>query len=308
MTDPGSDLAWPISFDARYGDGIGRSVCLGGGGLYFVAWQVAYLQSATQGGVDLTLAERVVGTSAGSVVAAALTGGRVGRLNSQVSALSRFPPLLRALAPAGTLRPSQLRALTEFGEATDAEPETVQSIGRAALAAVTPEAVRMRANAQLILQITSWPGPILHITAVDAYTGERCVITESSNVPPSRAVAASSAVPGLFPPQPIHDRRCMDGGVSGSGLHLDVLAGADRALILTLRDDLSAAEAGMTEAAGAIKREIDKLKASGTRTFVRTPTRVEREALMSPEAVPSALAAGAAQAAADLPELLDFWA
>lgn len=308
MPEASDHLAWPISFDARYGDGLARTLCLGGGGLYFVAWQVAYLQTATQGGVDLTAAERVVGTSAGSVVASALTAGRIGRLNGQVSALSRFPPLLRALAPAGTLRPSQLRALTEFGDATDADVETVQSIGRAALAAVTPEAVRMRANAQLIVQTASWPSSTLHITAVDAYSAERCVITESSKVRPSRAVAASSAVPGLFPPQPINDRKCMDGGVSGSGLHLDVLAGSDRALILALRDHVAASEAGMTEAAGAIQQEVASLQASGTRTFMRTPAGVERAILMSPEAVPAALADGARQATADLPELLEFWA
>ena len=56
----------------------------------------------------------------------------------------------------------------------------------------------------------------------------------------ARAVAASSAVPGLFTPQPILDRRCMDGGVSGTGTHLDLVAGARRAVVLHLTDGAGA--------------------------------------------------------------------
>ena len=41
---------------------------------------------------------------------------------------------------------------------------------------------------------------------VDTYSGERCVVTGRAGVPLDRAVAASSAVPGLFAPQPIVDR------------------------------------------------------------------------------------------------------
>jgi len=308
MSDISESLFWPISFEAHYGEGLDRTICLGGGGLYFVAWQVGYLNTAIQGGLDLKLAERVVGTSAGSVVATSLAGGRIGRLRGQVAALSKFPPLLRAMAPAGSLRPSQLRALTEFGDAVEATPETIRSIGHAALAAVTPDAVRMRANLQVILQTTSWPSPVLHITAVDAYTGERCVITEASKIRPSRAATASSAVPGLFPPQPIHDRKCMDGGVSGTGLHLDIVSGARRTLILALRNGQHPNAAGMTESAGTTETEQSRLEATGTRTFLRTPEAVEREKLMSAEEVPAALAAGALQAEQDLPELLEFWA
>ncbi len=180
MTEDG--LATPIDFTARYGSGLDRGIVLGGGGVYFIAWQVAYLQALARGGVDLSSADRVVGTSAGSVVATALTAGHLGRLHAQVSALSRFPALLHALAPAVSLTPSQQRALDAFVSAPDADAERVRAIGRAALAANTPEAARIRANLQLVLQVGSWPSPALHVTAVDAYTGERCVVTESAGV------------------------------------------------------------------------------------------------------------------------------
>ena len=41
-------LALPRDFDARYGDGLRFGVSLGGGGLFFVAWQVSYLHELTR--------------------------------------------------------------------------------------------------------------------------------------------------------------------------------------------------------------------------------------------------------------------
>jgi NTE family protein len=300
-------LARPISFTARYGARIRRGVCLGGGGLYFVAWQTGYLHAAAQAGIDLAQADRFVGTSAGSVVATALSGGHLSRLHAQVSGLSKFPAALRALAPSQSLRPSQQRALDLFRSAQDAEPETIRRIGFAALAAITPDPARMRANLQLVLQVREWPSPELHVTCVDAYSGERCVITQDSGIRPARAAAASSAVPGLFAPQPIGDRRCMDGGVSGSGTHLDLLAGAGSVLVLSLTDGSAGVPSQMTVAAGNIQRECAALEASGTTMMLRFPNPVDPETLMSPESVPAALADGAAQAVQDLDQLRDLW-
>jgi NTE family protein len=292
---------------ARRGDGLDRSVVLGGGGLYFVAWQVGYLHTVQQAGIDIRGAQRIVGTSAGSVVATVLSHGRLGWLNTQVGALGRFPALLGAMAPATGLRPSQERALAEFGAAGDARPETIQSIGRAALAAVTQDPSRVRGSLGLIITARSWPSAALHVTCVDAYTGERCVVDTSSGVRPVAAAAASSAVPGLFPPQPVGDRRCMDGGVSGTGLHLDLVAGARRAIVLALSDGANVTEPRMTVHPGSIEAELSAVSGTGTRVFLRTPGVVDIATLMSPTAVPGAHAAGAAQATADLPELREFW-
>ena len=144
--------------------------------------------------------------------------------------LSKVPAVVAALAPASTLTPSQQRALDLFVKATDGEPPTVQAIGHAALSASTPKPEVMRRNISLVVGAGSWTSEALRITCVDAYTGERCVVTRSSRTSMARAVAASSAVPGVFAPQPIGDRRCMDGGVSGTGTHLDLLGGAERVL------------------------------------------------------------------------------
>ena len=46
-----------------------------------------------------------------------------------------------------------------------------------------------------------------------------------------RAVATSASVPGVFAPQPLRDRYGMDGGVSGTGLNADLVAGGERVLV-----------------------------------------------------------------------------
>ncbi len=304
---PAPDLAVPRSFDARYGHGVDRGLCLGGGGLFFVAWQAAYLTTLEKCGVAVDRFDRVVGTSAGSVVASVLANGRLGLLHSEISVLSRAPGVVSALAPASKLRPSQQRALDLFIVATDAKPETVREIGHAALTARTPDPSRTRRTMHLVVGPGRWSSDALHITCVDAYSGERCVVTRRAGTTMSRAVAASIAVPGVFGPQPIGDRRCMDGGVSGTGTHTDLLAGSKRALVLALTHPADQTEGMMTAHPEQGRQELEDLEKSGTEVLVRTPTAVDLTQLMSPDAVPRAMAMGAAQASADAGLVGDFW-
>ena len=308
LTPPPDGLAVPRDFDARYGEGLPLGVSLGGGGVYFVAWQVSYLYELVQRGVDLPAADRVVGTSAGSVVSSVIEAGNLARLYKELTVLSRVPKVLGALAPAGTTHPSQERALALFGLAADGEADTVREIGHAALAAVTPGPGVMRRNISLILASRKWPSPALHVTCVDAFTAERCVVTSTSGVGIARAVAASSAVPGLFAPQPIGQRRCMDGGVSGTGIHLDLLAGCDKAVVLALTDGAGETVGRMTAGPGSIEAELDALRASGTDVFFRKPETMDIETLMDPTKVPDAVAMGRRQAAADAADLREFLA
>ncbi len=305
---PPDRLARPRDFDARYGDGLGLGVSLGGGGVFFVAWQVSYLHEVTRRGIDLAGADRVVGTSAGALVAAVLEAGRIRRMHAELTLLARFPKVLGALAPAGNLRPSQIRAAEAFRDAADAEPETVRAIGHAALAAQTSAPPVMARKLGLILASRKWPSAALHITCVDSYTGERCIVTKGARVGIARAVAASSAVPGLFAPQPIGERRCMDGGVSGSGTHLDLLAGSQRVVVLSLTDGRDVTQGMMTSAVGSTEKEFDALRASGSQVFYRVPATVDLKTLMDPAAVPDAIEMGRSQAASDAEDLRAFLA
>ena len=303
MTDR---LALPMSHDARYGAGLDRTLVLGGGGVWFIAWQTGYLRTLMKLGIDLGLAERVVGTSAGSVMASIVTGRRLAAFSTAIAGLAKAPALVSALAPAGSLSPSQDRALEMFRAAQDNRPETIQAIGYAALAADTPSASTMARNVTVLLAMRRWPSSRLAITCVDTYTGERCVINATDRIGLPRAVAASSAVPGLFPPQPIADRKCMDGGVSGSGTHTDLVAGARRALVISLTDGTATDTWGTVEP-GGIAAQFAALAASGTEVALCVPRGPVPDDLMNPRDVPDALARGTAQAIEDHPGLARMW-
>ena len=135
------ELAVPRTFDARYGSGIDRGLCLGGGGLFFVAWQAAYLRTLASHGIRFDNSERVVGTSAGSMVASALAAGKLNRLHSEI--VRRVQAAGPGLGPGPGLRnctrASSGRS-TSSSRPPTASPATVQEIGHAALAAATPSA------------------------------------------------------------------------------------------------------------------------------------------------------------------------
>ncbi|MDQ1307211.1 MAG: hypothetical protein QG671_3043 [Actinomycetota bacterium] len=305
---PAADgLARPFDFDARYGAGATRGLVLGGGGIFFIAWQVAYLRELEARGLDLSEADIVVGTSAGSVVAGLLTGRRLRWFSTQLELLSKAPGLMSALAPASDLNPSQQRALNLFSGATDNRPETIHAIGYAALAADAAPAAKMRRSVAAALALRGWPSQALHISTVDTYTGERLILTSAAGVPATHAAAASSAVPGLFSPQPIKGRKCMDGGVSGSGIHSDVVSGAGRALILSLGAMSQMPVATMTIQPTSMADEVAALAANGTPALLRGPEPTDVSKLMSPAAVPEAIAMGRRQAAEQIGELLAFW-
>lgn len=307
--DPSAALAWRMGFEERYGDGLGRTLVLGGGGIFFVAWQVAYLQALHERGLDLGKAERVVGTSAGSLVATIVTAGHLRRTAGTFDLLAKVPGIVAHLAGGdGALLPSQQRALDLFATAPDAELARVREIGHAALAAHAPPAEKIRRSLGIVLGVRRWPSAALHITSVDTYTAERLVITEESGIPVARAAAASSAVPGVFTPQSLHDRRAMDGGVSGSGIHADLVAGAERALVLSLATNVDMPVGAMTSAPDSQSNELAALAATGTTTLVKGPREVDDQALMDPKAVAGAIEMAQQQAADDADEVLALWA
>jgi len=293
--------------DARYGRGIERGLVLGGGGIWFVAWQTGYLRRLEELGLQLGLADRLVGTSAGSIVASILAGEKLAGFGRTVDLLTRAPGLLARMAASGPLEPSCERALDSFRDARDCDPQTLREIGFAALAARTPTAEVTARNFSVILRMRRWPSSRLHITCVDAFTGERIVVTRSAAVPLARAAAASSAVPGIFAPQPIQDRKCMDGGVAGTGVHLDLVAGARRALVISLVDGSEPDLAWGTMTPETIRQEFADLQASGTEALRIVPRTQVPEDVMDPRLAVHAVQEGVAQADDDITLLRGFW-
>jgi hypothetical protein len=99
----------------------------------------------------------------------------------------------------------------------------------------------------------------------------------------------------------------MDGGVSGTGTHLDLFGGARRVLILALTDGRDLTEGMMTSHPGDGLQELEDLKASGAEVVLRVPSEVDLMELMEPRSVPKALALGVRQATEDAGALAAFW-
>jgi NTE family protein len=106
------------------------------------------------------------------------------------------------------------------------------ALGRGALEADTvPEAAR-RAVIEHRLPSHEWPAsPELRIVASDAESGEPRVFSAGQGVAIVDAVAASCAVPGVWPPVSIDGRRYIDGGVR-SITNADLAAGCDIVLVV----------------------------------------------------------------------------
>jgi NTE family protein len=203
----------------------GRGLVLGGGGVTGIAWMTGLLAGLAEAGIDLTSADVVVGTSAGSVVGAQILSGPT---LEDLYAAQLTDPTGELAARMGAT--AMLRFITAALWPGD-EQRARARLGRAALKARTvPEAER-RAVIERRLPSASWPERSLLITSVDAETGELRVFDRDSGVPLPEAVAASCAVPIVWPPITIGGRRYIDGGVR-SATNADLAAGCDRVVVL----------------------------------------------------------------------------
>jgi len=202
-----------------------RALVLAGGGLAGIAWETGILRGIADESpatAEAVLsADVLVGTSAGSTVAAQL-----------ISSLGIDALFERQLETSTTeinpyvgieeITELFLTAMTQPGSKT----EKLQRIGSVALATETvPEIVR-REVIEHRLPEHDWPERVLRISAIDTATGELVTLDRNSGVNLVDAVAASCAVPGVWPPVTIGGSRYMDGGV-GSTVNLDLAADCD---------------------------------------------------------------------------------
>jgi NTE family protein len=203
---------------------------LGGGGVTGIAWELGLLAGLAEAGVDLASADFVVGTSAGSVVGAQVTSG--------ADLQTLFDRQLQP--PTGERAYRMSRAtLLRFGWtmllSRGRDVEFRRRIGALALkaeqAGVTPSEEERLAVIRSRLLSEEWPDRSLTVTAVDAATGEFRTFDRSSGVPLVTAVAASCAVPGVYPPVTVDGRRYVDGGMR-SPANADLAQGYERVVVL----------------------------------------------------------------------------
>jgi NTE family protein len=207
---------------------MSTALVLGGGGVAGIAWELGVLDALAIAGVDLTTADRIIGTSAGAAVGAQLRTGE-----SLESLCAR--QLVPASQSAELQVESSLDALIEqFAACFDGAPDEVEvrrRLGAVALGAPTVEEGARLAVIESRLSSHEWSDRELLVTAVDAFTGEFKVFDRNSGVALVSAVAASCAVPGIWPPVTIGDSRFIDGGVR-SGSNADLADGCEVVVIV----------------------------------------------------------------------------
>ena len=216
-----------------------RALVLAGGGIAGIAWETGILRGIADespAAVRLLLdSDVLVGTSAGSAVAAQISSGSTVEVlfDRQVEETSAE---IDSGVDVDAITELFLAALREPYEkspnrALDRTRQQIQRIGAVALATRTvPEPVRRQVIARR-LPSHDWPNRVLRLTAIDTATGELVVFDRESGVELVDAVAASCAVPGAWPPVTIAGRRYMDGGVASS-VNLGVARDCDVAVVL----------------------------------------------------------------------------
>ncbi|WP_212831425.1 patatin-like phospholipase family protein [Catellatospora sp. TT07R-123] len=274
-----------------------RALVLGGGGITGIAWELGILAGLAEAGLDLSDADLLIGTSAGSVVASLFTGRTPieERYATQLEdpadevadRLSTWMLLGYGWAMLRSRQPEQYRA--RLGALAFANARMTPDERRAVIASRLPD--------------LDWPERPLMITASDAHTGEFVVFDRDSGVPLLDAVTASCAVPGVWPPAQINGRSFIDGGMR-SATNADLAAGYERVVIV------APVTVGGGLVSSAARHAVD-LRAEGAQVSLVSPDRSARTAIgrnmLDPAKRAVSALAGRAQAATIIAEVAAVW-
>jgi NTE family protein len=310
-------LARPIPTQPTVSDlakGFDRTLALGGGGEYYVAWYCGFFHGLYDHGLDMAaLPEMVVGTSAGSYIGSSVMSGHFLRLRTQFEFFGHFPQIFARLAPLSSPNASQQRAQKLNAAAKDGYGATLRTIGHAALASdnhVNGDAVSRLAALLTGDSRTDWPVAKMWTSAVDCYTGERLILGQKAarrnGIPLAHGAAGSSSLPGTIGPTLLGQRYAMDGGICSNPAHVDVLAGSKRALVITITDGLT--PPFLTGVPHPIADNIKQIEATGTKVLwikADPPTDIS---LVDPKQIAPALRTGYDRAKTEADKIKQFWA
>ena len=230
-------------------------LALAGGGPLGAVWEIGALCALAEAvpALDFTTLDGYVGVSAGSFIAAGLANGMTPR-QLCTSFIENDGPRADLIRPDLFFRP----ALREYARRLLAAPglavqagwdlavkrrpvlAVAERLGRALPAGLFSSAAL---QAQLA-RVFSAPGRsndfrrlqrrlVLVATDLDSGTAAPFGLPGWDHVPISQAVAASAALPGLFPPEPINGRWYVDGALKKT-LHASVLLDQGLDLLLCL--------------------------------------------------------------------------
>jgi NTE family protein len=271
-------------------------IALAGGGFLGAAYELGALAALSESidGLDLTDLDAYVGVSAGAFVAAGLANGLSPHAMVRLFVESEGDD--RTFDPASLLRP----AWGEFRQRMSEVPavlgellaETRRGLRHGGLgsaawrgldraATLLPTGIVDATPAELKLAaLLSEPGRSnrfdglrakLRIVATDIDTGETVAFggPGTRDVPISRAVLASAAVPGLFPPVKIGGRWFVDGALNKT-LHASIALHEGASLVLCLNPLVPYAAGPNGPPAAIARRGLGAVLAQTVRTAIRS--------------------------------------
>lgn len=288
-----------------------RALVIGGGGVTGIAWVTGMLLGLERAGIKLRNAERLVGTSAGSVVAAQLTGdlsleelyenqlqGKVEEIPGSLGILAMIRIALPLIANKNTQK-----ALQKIGS-------SASKVGRSQASA------RREVIAQRLTEADWNYERDLRITAIDIDLGRRRVFQAGGPATLLQAVEASCAVPGVWPVVEIDDHRYMDGGVL-SPANTDLAEGANSVIVLAPMARGVKKEASPVQELETLLKQADKNPSSNNPATQKTlgrvisPDQKSRKAFgknpLDPAARSRAAAAGLEQSKHETEEIAKIW-
>jgi NTE family protein len=291
----------------------GRALVLGGGGAAGNAWLIGVIAGLSEAGLDVTAADLIIGTSAGSTAAAQITSATPTEL---LTAILAAAPQARTgpIGSAGGRRPSgpvadHLERMTRIIAAAEDAADMRRRMGAAVLeldaASDGSASTRWRETVAARLPGQRWPERSLQLVAVDARTGEPVVFDRDSGVDLVDAVAASTAGGGFT--YGIGDRRYIDGGYR-SIENADLAAGHGLVLVLS---PLGGESRHPQHWGTHLATQVDVLRAAGSRVEAILPDADSLDAFganrMDPSTRPAAARAGHDQGHALVEQLSGFW-
>jgi NTE family protein len=295
---------------------MSRALVLGGGGPVGIGWEAGLVTGLADNGVDLTPADLVLGTSAGSVVGAHLRLGTdlAAWAKERTEAAERGELNVPSMAdiPAGQIE-GLINAVTQAFKTDGPEPGRAV-IGRFAVEAETIMTPERQMSYFAELKGRDWPDRF-RCTAVDTESGKFVVWDGDSGIDLGVAVAASCAVPGIFPAVSVLGKRYMDGGMRSS-INADMAKGHDTALVIVVVDH--ELPPGLNDPrvqlmASRQQAELDELIKNGTAVDVIGPDQELRELtvwgldLMDTGRAAAAFEAGRRRGEAEAPRLVERW-
>jgi NTE family protein len=257
-----------------------RALVLGGGGAAGNAWLIGVIGGLLEAGLDVTEADLIIGTSAGSTAAVQITSATPAQLLADI--LSAAPPQrtgpTRAdggRAPVGPGADHMERTSRIIDAAKDAA-DMRRRMGAAALemngASDSSAQTQWRATVAARLPSQLWPQRRMLIPAVDADTGEPVLFDRHSGVDLVDAVAASCA--GGFA-YSIGDKRYIDGGYRAD-VNADLTAGYGRVLVIP---PLGGRTRKPLDWGLHLAAQVDELRARGSRVETIFPDSDSQNAL-----------------------------